>query len=118
MLWFFLITQRVGTMSDEWEIISMYPWQQAVEDGVLVELLKHRWPELTQGKPLLATTHIFNEISLAGLMEIWNEFVQWEVSLKPTLKEADRMFVTQMNGDDVWLIDDGSTFTIMYPSDY
>jgi hypothetical protein len=103
---------------DEWPIISSYTWQQAVEDGDLVELLKHRWHELTGGIPLLATTHIFNEISLAGLMEIYNDFVMWRRDIMPTLKDEDKMFVTQMNGDDVWLIEDGSTFTLMYPEDY
>ncbi len=103
---------------EDWPIISTYTWEQMVEDGDAVEILKHRWGQLTQGKPLLATSHIYNEISLAGLMEIWNEFVQWEVSIKPTLKEEDKLFSTTMNAQTVWLVDDGSTFTIMYPSDY
>ncbi len=103
---------------EEWPVISTYTWEQMVEDGDAVEILKHRWPELSQGKPILATTHLFNEISLAGLMEIWNDFVMWQQTIMPTLKEEDKMFVTQMNGNDVWLIEDGSTFTLMYPEDY
>lgn len=103
---------------DEWTVISSYPWQQAVEDGLLVELLKHRWYELTGDIPLLATAHIFEEISLAGLMEIYNEFVMWRRDIMPTLREQDKMFVSTMNGNAVWLIEDGTTFTLMYPEDY
>jgi hypothetical protein len=105
-------------MSEKWPVISHYSWQQAFEDGFLVELFKNRWPELSNGKPILATSHLFSEISLAGLREIWNEFVLWQQKIMPTLKEEDRMFVTMMNGEDIWLIDDGATYTMLYPSDY
>lgn len=105
-------------MSEEWPIISRYTWQQAVEDGELVELFKNRWPELTHGTPILATSHLHGEISLAGLREIWNEYVLWQQNIEPTLKEEDRMFITMMNGEDIWVIDDGATFTMMYPEDY
>jgi hypothetical protein len=103
---------------EEWPVISTYTWQQAVEDGDLVVILKHRWPELTGGIPLLATIHLFNDISLAGLMEIYNDFVMWRRDIMPTLKEEDRMFTTTMNSKTVWLVEDGTTFTLMYPSDY
>ena len=105
-------------MSDEWEVISSYSWQQGVADGFLVELFRNRWSQLSQGKPILATSHLFGEISLAGLREIWNEFVQWEASTKPTLKEEDQMFSTTMNSETIWVVDDGTVFTMMYPSDY
>jgi hypothetical protein len=63
------------------KVISTYTLQQAIEDGVLVEIFKNRWKELSSGKPIVATDHIFNEISLAGLLEIWNEFVNWRKKL-------------------------------------
>jgi hypothetical protein len=95
-----------------------YTWQQAVRDGLLVEILKHRWPELANGKPLLATSHLSTEISLAGLMEIWTLYVEWVQNVMPTLKEEDRLFSTKMNSKTVWAIGDGMTFMIMYPEDY
>jgi hypothetical protein len=61
---------------DDAEVISRYPLAQAIKDGILVEVFKNRWGELSNGKPIVATAHLFHEISLAGLMEIWNEFVQ------------------------------------------
>jgi hypothetical protein len=64
--------------------VSTYTLQQAIEDGVLVEIFKNRWKELSSGKPIVATNHIFNEISLAGLLEIWNEFVHWRKNVMPT----------------------------------
>ena len=105
-------------MNDEWELISVYPWQQAVADGQLVEILKHRWPELTGGKPLLATISIYEAFSLAAIMEMWNEYVRWVQTIMPTLREQDKMFTTMMNGETIWLIDDGATFTLLYPEDY
>ena len=63
------------SLFDDAEVISAYPLAQAIEDGVLVEIFKNRWPQLSGGKPIVATSHLFSAISLAGLMEIWNEFV-------------------------------------------
>jgi hypothetical protein len=58
---------------DDAEIISSYPLGKAINDGVLVEIFKNRWQELSSGKPIVATRYLFHEVSLAGLMEIWNE---------------------------------------------
>jgi hypothetical protein len=58
-------------------VISVYSLERAINDGVLVEIFKNRWEQLSGGKPIVATNNIFSEISLAGLLEIWNEFVYW-----------------------------------------
>lgn len=99
-------------------VISSYPLDQAVADGVLVEVFKNRWEELSGGKPIVATAHLFGEISLAGLMEIWNEYAFWRKNVMETLPEEDQMFVTKMNDEKVWLLEDGAAFTMMYPEDY
>jgi hypothetical protein len=57
-------------ISDDAEVIATYPLQQAIKDGVLVELFKNRWHELSAGKPIVATAHLAQDISLAGLMDI------------------------------------------------
>jgi hypothetical protein len=57
---------------DDADVISKYPLAQAIADGVLVEIFKNRWDELSNGKPIVATSHLTGDISLAGLMEIWN----------------------------------------------
>jgi hypothetical protein len=103
---------------DDTDVIVGYTLDQAIEDGVLVEIFTNRWQELSGGKPIIATAHIFNKVSLAGLMEIWNAFVQWQKSVMPTLPEADRLFHTTMNEETVWVIEDGAAFTLMYPEDY
>jgi len=100
------------------DVTSQYPLERAIADGILVEIFKNRWGELSGGKPIVATTHLFSEVSLAGLLEIWNEFVDWNKNIKDTLPEEDQMFVTTMNGNKVWLIEDGAAFTMMYPEDY
>jgi hypothetical protein len=40
---------------DDANVISVYTLDQAVEDGVLVEVSKHLWPELSGGKLIVAT---------------------------------------------------------------
>jgi hypothetical protein len=51
-------------------------------------------------------------------MEIWNEFARWRKDVMPTLPEEDRLFSTQMDFKKVWVIEDDSGFTLMYPEDY
>src|SRR5205085_3029633 len=99
-------------------VIHEYSLQQAIDDGVLVEVSKNRWQQLTHGKPIVATSHLFNEVSLAALLEIWNEFVHWNKQIKDTLPEEEQLFATKMNGKKIWLIEDAQAFTMMYPEDY
>ena len=103
---------------DDADVISTYTLQQAIEDGVLVEIFKNRWKTLSGGKPIVATAHLFTAVSLAGLLEIWNAFVQWKKAVEPTLPEEERIFKTTMNSETVWVIEDGQAFTLMYPEDY
>ncbi|MDQ3829887.1 MAG: hypothetical protein M3361_11410, partial [Candidatus Tectomicrobia bacterium] len=97
------------------DMISAYTLEQAVVGGVLVEIFKHRWRQLSGGKPMIATAHLFNNVRLAGLLEIWNEYVHWRRHIEPSLLEEDRLFTTTMNSEAVWVIEDGQAFTLMYP---
>jgi hypothetical protein len=106
------------TMFDDADVISTYTLTQAIEDGVLVEIFKNRWGQLSGGKPIVATAHLFEEVSLAGLLEIWNEYVAWRKHTEATLPEEERLFTTSMNGKKVWVIEDGEAFTLLYPEDY
>ena len=99
-------------------MVIEYTLQQAIADGVLVEVFKNRWNELTNGKPIVATSHLFGEVSLAALLEIWNAYVHWRKNVMPTLPEEEQLFVTEMNGNNIWLMEDGQAFTMMYPEDY
>jgi hypothetical protein len=103
---------------DDANAFYAYSLEEAIADGVLVEVFKNRWKELSGGVPIVATAHLFGEISLAGLMEIWNKYVSWRKNIMATLPKDDQLFVTTMNGKKVWIIDDGQTFTMMYPEDY
>ena len=103
---------------DEATIISEYALEQAIEDGMLVEVFKDRWDELSQGKPIVATSHLFSQVSLAGLLEIWNEYVMWRKNVMPSFPEADQLFRTKMNGDKVWVLEDGQASTLLSPEDY
>ena len=99
-------------------IISSYTLKQAILDGVVVEVFKNRWLKLSRGKPIVATRHVFEKITMAGIIEIWNEYAYWRKNVCPTLPEEEQMFSTKMNGEDVWVIEDGDAFTVLFPEDY
>src|SRR5689334_15172855 len=103
---------------DEGSILSEYSLEQAIEDGLLVAVFKNRWQQLSGGKPIVVTEHLFNAVSLAALQEIWNEFVHWRTHIKDVLPEEEQMFVTEMNGKNVWVIEDAQAISLMYPEDY
>jgi hypothetical protein len=98
------------------EIISKYPLSQAIMDGMLVKLCDVRFGLVI--KPLVVTAHLLGEIGRDTVMNVWDEYVKWRQEVMPKLKEEEQMFVTQVNKKKVWVIEDGATFTIMYPSDY
>jgi hypothetical protein len=99
-------------------VIYEYSLDEAIADGVLIEVFKNRWEHLSGGKPIVATDHLYQEVSQAALFEIWNEYVAWREHIMPTLPEEEQLFVTTMNGNKIWLIEDGAAFTMMYPEDY
>ena len=104
------------------EIISKYTRQQAIEDGILVEVFDEytmkRLSEFTNGKQIVATTHLANEIEKYQLRDIWNKFAVWKQDVEPTLTEEERLFHTVVNGKKVWVIEDADSYTIMFPEDY
>jgi hypothetical protein len=97
---------------EDMDILSRYSRQQAVADGILVEVLR------CNGKPVLATAHLTQEIGLDEVRAIWREFRYWERAVKPALREEEQMFSTGANGKRVWVIEDTEAYTIMYPEDY
>ena len=105
-------------MGNQIDIIVGYTLQQAIQYGVLCEVFKNRWGELSGGKPIVATSHILEELSLAAIREIWNEYVDWQRKIAPTLLEEEQLFSTKMNGEEVWVMEDGEAITILYPADY
>jgi hypothetical protein len=61
---------------------------------------------------------LFENVSLAGLLEIWNEFAVWRTTVMPKLAEEERLFSTHMNNKKVWVIEEDGVYTLMYPEDY
>ena len=100
------------------ELISEYSLEQAIEDGVLVEWSKGDWQLLSGGKPIVVTTHLFDYVSINDLHDLWNTFIDWKANVKETLPEEDQMFVTEIEGKNVWVIEDQQAITMMYPEDY
>jgi hypothetical protein len=50
--------REVNSMNDT-NVIYAYTLKQAIEDGVLVEVFKKSWDKLSGGKPIVATSHLF-----------------------------------------------------------
>jgi len=107
---------------DEATIISEYSLEQAIADGVLVEVFGYNIKDFveryTNGKPVVATANLFNQVSQSDLTELWNKYVEWRLNVKDVLPEEDQMFVTEIKGENVWVIEDGQAITMMYPEDY
>lgn len=99
-------------------VVITYTLHQAIADGVLVEIFKNRWGKLSGGKPMVATSHLFHEVSLAGLLEMWNAYALWRNTVMPALPEEEQLFHTSMHGKKVWVIEDSQAVTLLYPEDY
>jgi hypothetical protein len=97
---------------EDMPILSSYTRDQAVSDGLLVDVLQ--W----NSRPVMATSHIRDEFGLSELLGIWHEFQAWKEKIEPTLKEEDKLFSATKNNRKVWVIEDDEAFTIMYPEDY
>jgi hypothetical protein len=94
------------------EIISKYTSSQAIDDGLIIEVL--RW----NGYPVMATTHVYEDLGVEELIKIWRKFLYWKDKEEQLVPEEDRLFYTPVNGKKVWVIEDTDSFTIMYPEDY
>ena len=105
-------------MSTSTTVIYEYTLEQAVEDGALVEVFRNRWTTLSAGKPIVATSQVMERVSRAALQEIWNAYVDWKRNVEPALAEAERLFRTSMNGETLWVLEDGNAYTILYPEEY
>jgi hypothetical protein len=55
-------------------------------------VFKEQWDELSGGKPIVATANLFESVSLARLMDIWDEFVRWKKGMGTNCPEEERLF--------------------------
>ncbi len=98
------------------EIISSYTSEQAVEDGVLAEIMKNTVEQT--GKRVFVTRAVIGELDYPVLVMIWEHFWDWKKRTEMTLPEEDRLFVDYTHGKKIWVIEDADRITIMYPEDY
>ncbi len=109
---------EVHTLESDVPVINVYGLDQAIEDGVLAPVFVDLWPLLSRSKPILVTAAVSADVSHVSLAAIWDAFVDWQRDVEPTLPEAERLFATTVNSQTVWVIEDGSAITFLYPSDY
>jgi type I site-specific restriction endonuclease len=100
------------------EVITVYSLQEAIKDGALVEIFKKRWKQLSDGRPIVASAHLVENVSHGTLRKIWNEFIQWKTDVESTLPEEERLFSTEIDGQSVWVIEEETAFILVYPEDY
>jgi hypothetical protein len=70
------------------------------------------------GKPVLATAGIMEDFGTVELLGIWREFKIWQKDIEPTLPEEERLFSTTKHNQKIWVVDNGSCATILYPEEY
>lgn len=99
-------------------VIFSYSWQEAVDDGLLFRL----WAddlESPAGKPVLATVGVWHDLQPDEQRRLIADYLVWHESAEPTLPEEERLFsATASTGEKVWVIDDGSVVTLLYPHEY
>jgi hypothetical protein len=105
-------------MGDPDEVITIYSLRQAIAQGVLIEVFKNEWNELSGGKPIVASMNVYEGVKPEELVEIWNRFVFWRKFVMKNVPEEKRLFSTEMDYHTIWVIDDRVCFTIIYPEDY
>lgn len=103
-------------MFDNTEIIYAYTLEEAIADGVLVEIFKKDWQLLTGGKPVVATAAIIADIPEISLKLLWNQFVQERA--KQRARGEVPSLSTTYNGEKVWVLEDGQAVTYLYPHEY
>src|SRR5688500_16572116 len=48
--------------SSSWSGLNLFGLKQAIADGMLVETFNNRWGQLSGGKPIVATAHLFEAV--------------------------------------------------------
>jgi hypothetical protein len=99
-------------------VIHAYTLPQAIEDGVLFELRPDQWLKLSGGKPIVVTAPLWEQFEELQLLTLWNDYVHWRKNIMATLPEEDQMFVGEIQGVKVWVLEDSASFCIMRPQDY
>jgi hypothetical protein len=74
--------------------------------------------QMTDGKPIVVRMPLHTTVSEAGLIEVWNGYVHWRRYVMATLLIEDQRFETLMDGQRVWVLEDGAAFTLLYAEDY
>ena len=82
-------------------VISVSRVDDAIGDGILVEVVRARWQSQTGGGPLVVTADVSRR-----------------QEVEPGLAEDVRHVVTSTDGSNVWVIEEGVAFTILYPEEY
>jgi hypothetical protein len=74
---------------------------------------------LTEGdKPIVVTLGVAEKLGLFTAVELWQDYLVWKEKVLPTLPEEDQLFTKKVNGYKVWVIEDSSAITVLFPEEY
>ncbi len=95
------------------DVISKYSLDDAQDDGMVKTI------GIRGVKRLVVTAGVFSSVSVEEQFRLFSRFFDWQRNVEPSLLEEDRMFVSETSDHDtVWVIDDGCSVTLLYPSEY
>jgi len=91
-----------------------YTVQDALDDGTFVKVFEKDWPALSGGHPIVATRTLYDALSQAALIDVYNGYVHWVNEIAPTLPATERRFTTRVHGRAVSVARDGSSLNMFY----
>ena len=107
---------------EDYKTLSIYSRKQAIDDGVLVPVfdayITKQLIKFTNGKQILASSHLANDVKAYGLRDIWNRFAVWKQDIEAGLPEEEKLYRTSVNEKTVLVIEDDEAITLIYGSDY
>ena len=64
------------------------------------------------------TAGVAAALTAEQVQTVFAEYLDWCHNVRDTLPSEDQMFTTEVNNQTVWVIDDGTATTILFPHEY
>ena len=112
------MTKTVIINGEEWPIVSEYTTDQAIEDGILVEVGEVRGKDGSKIR-VIFTRALFEEGGYEDEARRVALVARGMMLLKkPDPEDTDYMRLRVIEEGEVWVIHDGNGITFMKPEDY
>src|SRR5512139_3632952 len=112
------MTKSVIINGEEWPIISEYTMDQAIEDGILIEVGEVQREDGTKIRVVFTRT-LFEEGGYEDKAKRVTLVTRgMELLKKPDPEDTDYMRLRVIEKEKIWVIHDGNGITFMKPEDY